>query len=292
MTIERSYVIDLAVHDFDGAAGTIGAILGHEGYRMVPEANPTGELDGIHFPVGGINALGIMALKGGPKAHPGHYMTDFLESHGDGICILGHLVDDIDKQVKEFESRGVSLASPEPMPYSDGRLIFTTPVRGASFEFAQHHDHGVTELWDARKAAASNPRVSRAYRVDIVVDDLEAATAEFENFLAIRSVSATEDRGSGLVGVDFPIGGLDALGLVALDGSKRGPIADAVASFQSKSGEGPMMLGFHVDDLDRTQSDLQGRGVEFLLPSPIRTGEGRSNFTRPVYGVTFEFTER
>jgi hypothetical protein len=51
------------------------------------------------------------------------------------------------------------------------------PVRGAQFEFAQHHDHGVTELWEGRKAAATAPRVSAAYRVDIVVDDLEAATA-------------------------------------------------------------------------------------------------------------------
>lgn len=292
MTIERSYVIDLAVHDFDGAAETIGAILGHEGYRMVPEANPTGELDGIHFPVGGINALGIMALKGGPKAHPGHYMADFLESHGDGICILGHLVDDIDKQVKEFQSRGVSLALTEPMPYSDGRLIFTTPVRGTPFEFAEHHDHGVTELWDSRKAAAKSPRVIGAYRVDLVVDDLEAATAEFENFLAIGSVPATEDRGTGVRGVDFPIGGLDALGLVALDGKKRGAVAEAVASFQSESGEGPMMLGFQVDDLDRTESDLRNLGLEFLLSTPIQTGEGRSNFTQPVYGVTFEFTQR
>jgi catechol 2,3-dioxygenase-like lactoylglutathione lyase family enzyme len=127
--------------------------------------------------------------------------------------------------------------------------------------------------------------------VDIVVDDLEAATAEFENFLAIRSVPATEDRGLGLRGVDFPIGGLDAMGLLALDGSERGQIADSVASFRSASGEGPMILGFHVDDLDRVQRDLQDLGVKFLCPSPIRTGEGRSNFTRPVYGVTFEFTE-
>lgn len=292
MTIERSYVIDLAVHDFEGAAGTIGKILGLEGYRMVPEADPSGTLDGIHFPVGGINALGIMALKGGPKAHPGHYMSEFLESHGDGICILGHLVDDIDKQVKEFASRGVSLATPEPQPYSDGRLIFTSAVRGAPFEFAQHHDHRVTDLWDARKAAARNPRVRQAYRVDLVVDDLEAAAAEFERFLAIRSVPATEDRGRGLKGVDFPIGGLDAMGLIALDGSGRGEVAEAVASFRAASGEGPMMLGFHVDDVDRTQRELQDLGVKFLLPSPIRTGEGRSNFTRPVYGVTFEFTQR
>lgn len=292
MTIERSYVIDVVVRDFDKTAESFSRILGREGYTMVPEADPSGQLVGIHFPVGGINALGVMALKEGPEAHPEHYISKFLASHGDGICILGHLVDSVDKQVQEFQDREVALATPEPTPYSDGRLIFAMPIHGTHFEFAEHHSHAVTELWRSRKAAAARPRVGDAYRVDIVVDDLEAATEEFSHFLGMSSIPASEDRGSGLRSVDFPIGGLETMSLLSLDGGEPGPIARAVAEFRSRSGEGPMILGFHVGDVDQVQGELQDLGVEFLLPAPIASGKGRSSFTRPVHGVTFEFTQR
>jgi hypothetical protein len=292
MAIERSYVIDILVHDFDLATETFSQVLGRQGHRMVPEANPTGELDGMHFAVGGINALGIMALKGGPASHPGHPMADFLNSHGDGICILGHLVDDIDQQVEEFKARGVALATPEPTSYSDGRLVFTAPVRGSLFEFAQHHGHGVTELWDSRREADPKPRLGPAYRIDVVVDDLDAATKEFANFLGLDPSPSAEDRGRGVRGVDFPIGGLDAMGLIGLEGTARGPVADEVVAFRGRSGEGGMIFGFVVDDLDRVQGELSDLGIGFVLDRGESFGAGRSNLTRPVHGVTFELTER
>jgi catechol 2,3-dioxygenase-like lactoylglutathione lyase family enzyme len=292
MAIDRSYVIDILVHDFDQATDTFSKVLGRSGHRMVPEANPTGELDGMHWAIGGINALGIMALKGGPAAHPGHPMADFLNTHGDGICILGHLVDDIDQQVEEFKARGVPLATPEPTSYSDGRLVFTAPIRGSLFEFAEHHDHSVTDLWDSRRRADASPRLGPAYRIDVVVDDLDAATKEHANLLGLDPAPSAEDRGPGVRGVDFPIGGLDAMGLIALEGSKRGPVAEEVAAFLERSGQGGMIFGFTVDDLDRVQGELTDLGIGFVLDKGESFGTGRSNLTKPVHGVTFELTER
>ncbi len=125
-----------------------------------------------------------------------------------------------------------------------------------------------------------------------MVDDLDAATKDYANLLGLDPSPSAEDRGPGVRGVDFPIGGLDAMGLIALEGGERGPVAEEVAAFLARSGQGGMIFGFTVDDLDRVQGELSDLGIGFVLDRGQDLGTGRSNLTQPVHGVTFELTER
>ena len=293
-SIERSYVIDLAVRDFLPAVDAYRTILGIEGVRMLREQDPSGELDAFHFPVGGLNALGIMTYTGEIGPDTENHMGVYLRDHGDGIHILGNLVDDVDQLVRELPERGFPVATPEPVPYADGRLIFAEPVHQTLFEFATHHSDAVTALWRGRAEQATERRIVRADRCDIAVRDLGAATKAFSNFLQIDPVDRADalGEGEGVVGVDFPVGGLRAYGLVSLEGESSGPYGRVIGSFLDRHGDGAVLMGFEVDDLGRRQRELEELGYRFEYDQPPSSAVGRSNLISAVYGVALEFTER
>jgi catechol 2,3-dioxygenase-like lactoylglutathione lyase family enzyme len=292
--IERAYVIDFAVRDMHAAADKLSKIFGIQGVRMSREQDPEGYLDGIHFPVGGINALGLMTYLGKPEVGSPHAISNLLASRGEGVWVLGHLVDDIYAHSKELVERGFPVPEPEPLPYADGHLIFTGEVHGTLFEFATHHSDAVSEVWRKRHREASERRIERAYRIDVAVQDLEAATDTFTRFLDMEAEPAEPtalDPAGTLRGVRFPIGGLDDMNLVTPDGSPKGPVAEHVSSFLASQGEGSLLMGFEVKDLARAQREIEALGVNFGFPKPQPTARGLSNVTEPICGVMIELAQ-
>jgi len=292
--IQRSYVIDFAVLDMHAAADKFSKIFGLPGVRMSREQDPEGYFDGIHFPVGGINALGLMAYLGEPEAGSEHAISNLLATRGEGVWVLGNLVDDVNAFSKELVEKGFPVPQPEPLPYADGHLIFTGEVHGTLFEFATHHSHEVSEIWRERHREATERRIERAYRIDIAVQDLEAATDTFTRFLGMEAEPAEPsslDPAGTLRGVRFPIGGLEDMNLVTPNGLPQGPVAEHVTRFLASQGEGSLLMGFEVKDLERAQREIQGLGIRFGFPEPQPTMRGRSNVTEPICGVMIELAE-
>lgn len=290
--LERSYVIDFAVSDFVAACETFASIFDVDGVRMNPEKDSSGQLDGMHFPVGGVNAVGVMTARVAHRPDSDNHMARFLGSHGEGINILGHLVDDIDGYAAQLLERGVKLAYPTPVPYEDGRLIISEAMHGVSFEFAQHHSDQVTNLW--RHYYDENPqrRVRRALRVDVAVRDLDEAAKTFAIVLGLEPQERTSfpANSRSVKGVDFAVGGLRALGLVALDGDARDPFAAAAADELDRRGDGGLLMSFEVDDLGKSVSELQAKGVPFLFEAEP-DGDTRCALTAPLHGVRVQLTE-
>jgi hypothetical protein len=287
--IQRSYVIDCAVHDVPAAIVDVGAILGMDAFPMPDDADPSGQLVAGHFPVGGINALGIMGIKGGVDAHPRNDLAQNLKANGERIFLLGFLVDDIDQQVADLRDAGITPAYDAPVPYADGRLMSCHPVHGTVFEFAQHLGEEITERWKGRRAEATGALIDRAYRADVVVDDLEAAAKTFAAALKIEPV-ACDVLPDGLRGVHFPVNGLEEIRLVTPEPLPRSGYSAAAASWLEGHGEGPMSVGFIVPDLDRVTRALEGRAVP-IIETSIGSTE-RSVVAGPLHGIVFQFTER
>jgi len=302
-TMERSYVIDLAVpkEDFDAACAAYGVLFGIDSVHTGAVHDLTGQIDMRHFPVGGLNAFGVMTVLRGPgellpgeeERHGTGSMLDFLRVHPEGgIYLLGHLVDDIEGYLRKLKSEGIPMATEKPSPYPDGRLIITDKVVGADWEFAQHRGAEVTGDWNGLRAEASGAGIERAYRVDVAVRDLDAAIDSVRKMTGREpGPRAALDDGGALRGVDFPIGGLRALGLVTPAGAASGGLSRAVTDHLDRYGEGPAIMGFHVQDLADTHARVEKVGAAMGYAQDQQSGEGSTNITSPVHGVVFQFTE-
>ena len=294
--IERAYVVDIAVRDLDAAAETFSKILGIDGVRMDPAMDSSGELDGVHFAVGGINALGLMTYKGEPDAKSRNYVSRFLAKYGDGIYLVGFLVPDLEGHTRELAERGINLMLPKPAPYAVGLLNLTSPntTNGVMVEFAQHTDANETPLWRKRYDDAKARRVKQAYVVDIAVADLASAAETYSKLLDMEGIPMATgmDQSASTEGMHFPVGGLYALGLMSPVGARTGDAAKRFGGYlDAHGGDGGALLGFLVDDIDQTQSDLEALGVEFMHEKPLSYAVGRLNITRPIHGVMLEFAQ-
>jgi hypothetical protein len=102
--------------------------------------------------------------------------------------------------------------------------------------------------------------------------------------------AALDDDGA-LRGVDFPIGGLKALGLVTPAGAPSGGLSQAVTDHLDRYGEGAAIMGLHVQDLADTHARVEKVGATMGYAQDQRSGEGATNVTSPIHGIVFQFTE-
>lgn len=301
--MERCYVIDMAVpkNDFDATCSTYAELWGMEPVHTGLVHDTTRQVDMKHFPVGGLNAWGVMTvLKPPAEVPPGEQtrrasdrMVDFLRTHPDGgIYLLGHLVDDIDGYLATLVGHGIPMETKEPHPYPDGRLIVTDVIHGTSWEFGQHKGAEVTGDWSGLRAEASGAGIERAYRVDVAVRDLDAAIDAVRKITGREPVprAALDDDGA-LRGVDFPVRGLAATGLVTMAGKPKGGLSQAIADHLDRYGDGPAVAGFHVQSLAETRARVEKAGSSMTYGKDQPSGEGATNVAEPIHGVVFQFTE-
>lgn len=121
--------------------------------------------------------------------------------------------------------------------------------------------------------------------VGIVVKDLEAGVASFENNFGFR---ADRTRGGevpalGIKNVFIPVGDSDLEIIQAT--SEEGP----VAKFAQERGEGQFLLSLAVDDIAATVEQLRAQGVRVSDPSP---GGVAFVSMKSTHGVNLQLIER
>jgi hypothetical protein len=191
------YVVDLAIADFTTAVVDFRALFGVEGIPMWEEYEPSRMTRGMHFPVGGLQAFGLMSPTDRPTCPvpPGltpaqhllgkHY-RDELATRGEGANLIGFIATDLAQTQAEFEAMGIQFVSKEPWRVGDEHINLSEKVHGVTLCFAQH-DPGHWERWergelraksDTRGSSAPSElrrRVTQAVSLEIAVRDLESA---------------------------------------------------------------------------------------------------------------------
>lgn len=146
--LARAYVIYVAVRDLAIGAATFGAVFGEEGISMA-EGMASPALHAMHFPLEGLYALGVIALRDEPKAADARRFASYLAMRGDGGALLGFLVDDLDAVQEQLRSFGVDFEFAKPIVHSLGRITWTKPVHGVTIALTQHDD-GSYSRWRAQ----------------------------------------------------------------------------------------------------------------------------------------------
>lgn len=320
--IKQAYVLYLAVHDLDPVVRTFTTLLAVPPIPMHADMDVSGALVGAHFTTQGLYAIGLMALRGYPRRFdpPGESATkrevrpwvlqQRLAQRGEGACLIGFLVDDLEAHMARLGRRGVRFMTPEPSRNLVGRTISVGPEFACGVEILYNqHDPDAYDRWIATdphrapKDVQISPR--RPHVVQIAVRHLAAATATFTELLQCDAVPMeTElDRSGNLVGVHFPVNGLESVGLVALrDPTRRHPGPDVdptqlgpwlVQRHLETQGEGIVLVGLRVDDLDAHTAALRHQGVGFVLDAAAHYAVGRNNFVDPrtTHGVTVMLAE-
>jgi hypothetical protein len=159
----RVYAIHVAVHDLGAAVAVFSRLLQKQGVPMQPEMDAGGDIVGVHFAVGGVQSLGLVALRDPtrryppPNIAPGRVGPWLLQRHldtaGEGMFLLGLLVDDLDAHVATLRQGGVKFLLGEPLRYAVGRNNFIDPttMHGVTVMLAQH-DPEAYERWRSRWA--------------------------------------------------------------------------------------------------------------------------------------------
>jgi len=304
------YVVDLAIGDFEAAVSDFQALFGVGGIPMWEEYEPSRMTRGMHFPVGGLQAFGLMAPTDRPTTPvpPGltpaqhllaqHY-RDELATRGEGANLIGFIAADLAQTQAEFEALGIGFVSKEPWRVGDEHINLSERVHGVTLCFAQH-DPGHWERWERGElraqegarlpgaASALGRRVTQAVSLEIAVHDLQAATASFARiFGAPRRVNAVAE---GVRACDFLVGGLRNIRLVAV-GRPTGARARLVAEILERRGEGIMLTGFVVPDVGRLRAELQAEGIAFIAEPAPGSRIDASACTRPIHGCAIEFVQ-
>jgi hypothetical protein len=229
-----------------------------------------------------------------PQSDSPNFISRCLATRGEGIALLGHLVDDVEAQGKRLADAGIPMDIPTPTYYADGYLVITAPVHGVALEFAKHHSDAVSELWFRRRDEAPAARVQRAYAVDIAVRDLDSAARDFRQIYDMEGTPLADgmDPSGSIAGHHFRIGGLDSVGLSSPKGDPKSPSAQALTRYLDTRGDGAMLVGFLVDDIDSTQRHLQDIGVSLEYPEAQRNAVSRFNVTNPIHGVRMQFAQK
>ncbi len=124
---------------------------------------------------------------------------------------------------------------------------------------------------------------------NIAVENLEEATARYEAVFGVTAepLGADDFAFPGLIGARLVVGGL-AIQLIASTEENT-----SVAKFLESRGEGLFLVSVEVDDMDGDVADLKEKGLNFVLPEPIRGAFGAVDFSHPksMHGVQFEFLQ-
>ncbi len=146
--LKSVYVIDIVVRDLDRAIPFFRTILGTDPIDTSEIGADQGEVRAAHFPAPGpgkegVHSIGLFQLTtDAPKTLTGKRIKKFLDEHGEGVCLIGFQVDDIDKTQRSFEEQGLQFIKPVPDDYQMGRGNELERYFGVGLWFAQHDNDG------------------------------------------------------------------------------------------------------------------------------------------------------
>ncbi|MEO7657954.1 MAG: VOC family protein [Sphingomicrobium sp.] len=143
--LKQLYVFDIIVHDLDDAIKNYKALFGVDPIDTSSITGSDGEVRSVHFPApgdgAGIHSVGLFQLTtDNPKSESGKKLKKALDTRGEGIFLIGFLVDDIDKAQDTLEARGFDFITKEKTEYRMGRGNTISNIHGTDYWFAQHHE--------------------------------------------------------------------------------------------------------------------------------------------------------
>jgi catechol 2,3-dioxygenase-like lactoylglutathione lyase family enzyme len=301
--ITKSYCINVAVRDLDAAVRTYEQVLGIEAIPKAAGFDPWGGARGVDFPIGGPYSLALVTVDE-PAADSPNPASRHLATRGDGVYLVGLLVDDVDAHQRHLAASGIPLLTPEAVPTEAGRSVFTDPdhTAGTVLQFTQFDDPGGEEQrWSKLVRAAQDRRAYQSYVLDIAVRDLAASVKTYSDAFGIEAIpmpdgadpSESMDASHFTVGgpAENGIGGLYAIGLMTPRGTPKGPIPQAVNDYLDAHGEGSFLVAFLTEDLDRQQEHLRSLGIGLCYDEPMRYVHGILQMTTPVHGVWLDFAQ-
>lgn len=150
--LKHIYVIDVIVRDLDAAIAYGRKIFGTDPKATSGVGPDIGEFRMAHFvaPGGrdGVHSVGFFQLTtDDPQSDAGKAMKRHLDRHGEGACLIGFTVEDIDEVQRAMIERGLRFKFAEPQAYQMGRgnELEESPF-GLSFWFAQHNEDGYDQF--------------------------------------------------------------------------------------------------------------------------------------------------
>jgi len=111
----------IAVEDLEAAVQRFSSALGVEAVALPPEHYAYPGLRGARFFIGD-SAISLVASDTADSP-----IGRFLETRGEGINHVSFQVDDVERTMEDLKGLGIAFASQEPLPYSDGRVVFAHP---------------------------------------------------------------------------------------------------------------------------------------------------------------------
>jgi len=298
----KAYVVDLAIADFTAAVTDFRTLFGIEGIPMWEEYEPTGNTWGMHFPVGGLQAFGLMSPKAHASGRTAMNLTEVLATRGAGMTLIGFVAPDLAATQAELQRAGVRFIAEQPWRVGDEHINMTEQIHGITLAFAQH-DRGHWERWERGEIRAQHAppvpppprplhrRVERALSVEIAVRDVDAAAEDFARVLGRPQSVPAAELAEGLRGVDFAIDGLERIRLVSVH-DPVGARARLVADCLAQRGEGAVLMEFLVEDAARSQAQVAAAGIALLSEPLRRAPTAVYACTRPVHGLAVEFVQR
>jgi catechol 2,3-dioxygenase-like lactoylglutathione lyase family enzyme len=136
------------------------------------------------------------------------------------------------------------------------------------------------------------------YVIDLIVRDLDAAVDYFRRILGVDPIDTTGigDGVSEFRMAHFPApgggAGLHSIGLFQLTTEEPvTPQGIHARKFLDERGEGVILFGFTVTDIDATLAHMKSQGLASVEPEPVQYQMGRG-FTLPRrFGVDLWFAE-
>ena len=136
------------------------------------------------------------------------------------------------------------------------------------------------------------------YVIDYIVRDLDAAVEYWRKILGVEPIdtSGVGDDVSEFRMAHFPAPGdgrgVHSIGFFQLTtDTPRSPSGIAAKQYLDQHGEGPMLIGFTVKDVDAVLAGLRAQGLNSLEPEPVRYQMGRG-FTLPArFGTRLWFAQ-
>jgi len=119
--VKRFLDVGIAVADLDRAVDTYLPVLGIAPVMLGPEHYAYPGLEGARFY---IEAATISLVASRNHRSP---IASFIASRGEGVNHISFEVDDIDQAVIDMQAIGITFLTAQPLPFPQGRVIFTHP---------------------------------------------------------------------------------------------------------------------------------------------------------------------
>jgi hypothetical protein len=136
MKVNHFFDLVVAVRDHEGAVERFSRLFGVQPLEV---ANPGPDARCTVFPIGS-KEKEVMTFSVVSSRDSSHPINRRIETHGEGVILLGFEFDSLDQAVEQARSGGVTFTTREPIEYEYGRRVHVDEETtfGAPIFLAEH----------------------------------------------------------------------------------------------------------------------------------------------------------